>query len=156
MALMQTQMYASSGFGDLLIIIITTTTTTVIIPVITTSWRCAPSWCFINDSNWINPTRLWLRVKRPDRRGEEGREAGCFPSASYPGKTQQASEQVYPDAFPRALENVERNTSTSEYMFTVQGELPRKNSLSPHEVFLCFELLTMSPWVDRNHQPNFQ
>lgn len=90
MALMQPQMYAFSGFGDPLIIIITTitttTTTTVIITVITSSGCYASSWCFINDSNWMNPTWLQLRAKRPDRRGAERREAGCFPSASYPGK----------------------------------------------------------------------
>lgn len=67
MTSMQSQMYAFSGFGDPVIIIITTTITItiiitaititiIIITAITTSRCCASSWCFINGSNWMNPT----------------------------------------------------------------------------------------------------
>lgn len=103
MTSMQSQMYAFSGVGDPVIIIITTTITIIIITAITTSWCCASSWCFINDSKWMNPTWLWLRAKRPERRkAERKKKWGCFPSSSYPGKTQQASGKVYPNAFPRS------------------------------------------------------
>lgn len=154
MASMQTQMYAFCGFGDSLIVITAAITTTI--TVITTSWCCASSWCCFNDSNWMNPTWLWLRAKRPDRRKAERRQVDCFPSASHPEKIQQASEKACPDAFPRALENVEGNTDPSECMLTAQGKLPRKSSLSPREVFLLLEFLSVSPCGDCYHQPNFQ
>lgn len=149
-------MYAFSGFGDPVIIIITTTITIIIITAITTSWCCASSWCFINGSNWMNPTWLWLRAKRPERRKAERKEKkwGCFPSSSYPGKTQQASGRVYPNAFPRSwwketqILLSSRSLCRASYLGRILYLLMKFPS--------SFEVLTMSPFVDCYHQPNFQ
>lgn len=165
MTSMQSQMYAFSGFGDPVIIIITTTITItiiitaititiIIITAITTSRCCASSWCFINGSNWMNPTWLWLRAQRPERGRAERKKWGCFPSSSYPGKTQQASGKVYPNAFPRSwwketqILLSSRSLCRASYLGRILYLLMKLSC--------SFEVLTMSPSVDCYHQPNFQ
>lgn len=104
-------------------------------------------------TGWILPGSDWGQKGQKEEKQKE-KKWGCFPSSSYPWKTQQASGKVYPNAFPRSwwketqILLSSRSLCRASYLGRILYLLMKFPS--------SFEVLTMSPFVDCYHQPNFQ
>lgn len=98
-------------------------------------------------TGWI-PTRLWLRAKGQKRREAERREAGCFPSASYPGKIPANLWESLSWHLPQSIRKFGMKHKCLWVCGSVHcaGQTDKEmNSFFPHEVFLLFDFPTMSP-----------